>query len=349
MERKSLYKLPKTGNKTALGVHLSDDTLSYVALKATSDGIQILHFGDISIFNEGDDVSRESSLVRNLATLKNKIDIKKISIALPDSIATFFELSVHETNPILIKKNIQKEVERSIVKNGEPVIIQSENLFSEKGMTRVAVTVIPEQAVRRAHNLFRSTGFEPLYIGLASECIAQTVSPEGSELFLEINAYETTVSVLSKGALVLESRINIGTESFVDKLSIASGLSPDEIRESLFFQGLNAETGNNMLATLRPELRKITNEIEKMFLYWHIDCKKEKECKLRVITMFGIGALIPGFDSYIARALSLKVTIPELLSSIPTPDGRVPEMTRSEALTHMPALSLALQQLRLGK
>src|SRR5258706_2865504 len=305
------YKLPKAGIKVALGVYMSEATLSYVALKATSEGISVLHFGDMAIPNEGDEAFRYRELTKTIILLKNKIEKNNIvSIALPDGIATFFELSIHEPNPSLLKKHIQKEVERSIVKGSSPVIIQSESLFSERGVTRVAVTVIPEEAIYRAHKLFIDAGFKPNHIGLSSESIGHLVSPKGSELFLEINEMETSVSVLSAGSLVLQSRMQIGVADFVENLSQDLNIDSNKIRESIFFNGLDAKTGNEMLTSLRPMLRKITNEIEKMFLYWHIDCKKEKECRLNEITLFGVGSLIPGFDSYISRPLSLKVKVP---------------------------------------
>lgn len=338
------YKLPVAGKKTALGVYIGEDALSYVEVAATSRGMQLLRFGDVAIVSEGGPEERQKVLQTIVSTLKRKAESKRVHIALSDSIASFFEIAVKETDPFLLKKTIQTEVARALAKEHTQLLVQSEPLFVDRNTTRVAVAVVAEEDIRNTATLFKHVGFTPVRIGLSTESVALLLAPTGANLFLNIGENETTISIVLQGSLVLEGTVAIGVNHFVESVGTRIEAGFEEMRDTLFFEGIQGNT--TMLSALRMPLRKITDEIEKMFLYWHIDCKKEKECRLTDIIFFGAGALVPGLASYISSNLSLTVVVPDVFKEVPLLDGKVPDMTRAETLTHLPALALALSEFK---
>lgn len=344
--KSSSYKLPVSGKKSSLGVYLTDDILSYVELQATRDGIHIVRFGEASIVVDGGVERYHAAIEKALVTLKRKASGTKVHVALSDSIATFFEIAIKETDPFLLKKILHAEIERAAPQTGSKLLIQSEVLFTDRNTTRVAVAVVPEHTIRATAALFKHAGFTPSRVGLATESVALLLAPTGAKFFLHIDETETVISIVLNGSLVLEGRVAGGTNQFIESIAEKFGADREEIKEALLFEGIQGNTA--LLSALRMPLRKITDEIEKMFLYWHIDCKKEKECRLTEVVFFGLGATIPGLASYIQKTLSLPVVVPEILSGIPLASAHVPEMTRTETLTHLPALALALSEFRVS-
>ncbi len=122
-------------------------------------------------------------------------------------------------------------------------------------------------------------------------------------------------------------------------------LKQDVAEEALFFEGIPVSNKNNVLSVLQKELRKLTEAIEKVFLYWHVDCRKEKECRVRQVTLVGLGASVPGLAQYLENSLQIETRTPEPFAGLAL-ENEVPEMTESESLRFLPALAVALRGFR---
>ena len=121
-------KLPISGKKATLGVAIEDHLISYVEAVATSRGIAISRFGDVALESDiSDKIAREAELTRIFTNLHRRSQTKTLQVALPDSAATFFEMTLPESDPFLLENMIEREVKRAIGDRHE-FVMQSEIL-----------------------------------------------------------------------------------------------------------------------------------------------------------------------------------------------------------------------------
>ncbi len=339
-------KLPTSGKKSALGVALDEHLLSYVEATASPHGISITRFGEVQLESDsGDKKSRETELSRIFIKLHSRSKTKNLLVAIPDGSATFFEMNLPESDPFLLEKMVEREVKKALG-DTRSFVLQTEILYREKNNTKVAVTMLPQEPIDEIKILAKASNFKLAYVGLATEIVAELIgADETSNIIISVKARETSITVLSKGALVLEEIVSTGTEIWADKIAEHFDIKYEEAEEALFFEGIPTTNKNNILDVLRADLRKLTDSAEKVFLYWHVDCRKEKECRVRQVTLAGLGSIVPGLASFLENSLQIETRTPEPFVGIKL-ENEVPEMTESESLRYLPALAVALRGLR---
>jgi Tfp pilus assembly PilM family ATPase len=343
---KAKFHLPKAGKKAALGVALDDHVISYVEAIASPHGLSVTRFGEVPLETDsGDSENRTIELTRIFEGLKRRAKTKSLQIAIPDGTATFFEMNVPESDPFLLEHMVEREVKKA-VGDTHSFVLQTEILYKEKNNTKVAVTMLPQGPIDRMKALAKTAGFRLDYVGLTTEVVAELIgADETSSIIISVKARETSITILSKGSLVLEEEVPTGTEIWIEKIAEHFEIDREAATEALFFEGLPTTTANGMLALLRSELRKITEAAEKVFLYWHVDCRKEKECRVHQVTLIGAGASIPGLSTLLESALHVETRTPEPFKGIKLLND-IPEMTEAESLKYLPALALALKGLQ---
>jgi Tfp pilus assembly PilM family ATPase len=340
-------KLPVSGKKTSLGVALEDHLVSYVEATATPSGISISRFGEVALETDsGDKEQRTAELTHIFKNIHHRSKTKALRIALPDSTATFFEMTLPESDPFLLEHMVEREIKKA-TGDRHDFVMQTEILYREKNNTKVAVTMLPQLPIDDMKALAKQTDFNLEYVGLSTEIVAELISlDDAASIIVAIKAHETSITILSKGSLVLEEVVATGTDVWIQKIVEQLGVSKESAEEALFFDGISlTSTKNAVLQCLRGELHKLIQAAEKTFLYWHVDCRKEKECRVRQVTLIGGGATIPGMASYLETALHIETRNPEPFKNIPLAN-EIPELTEAESLKYLPALALALKGLR---
>lgn len=344
---KATIHLPVSGKKASLGVALDDHLLMYVEALATSRGISISRFGEFQLESDSTDTaSRTHELEQIFTNLHRRSQNKTLRVALPDGAATFFEMTIPESDPFLMEHMIEREIKKAIGDRHE-FVMQTEILYREKEHTKVAVTLLPQPPIDDMKALARKTNFKLEYVGLSTEVAAELIHLDApASIIVAIKARESSITILSKGSLVLEDVVPTGTDVWIEKIMEQFGLSKEEAEQALFFDGLSFTTNKNALTQcLRGELRKLVESAEKIFLYWHVDCRKEKECRVRQVTLVGSGATIPGLASHLEASLHIETKTPEPFKNIPLAND-IPELTEAESLKYLPALALALKGFR---
>ncbi len=338
--------LPATGKRSSLGVSLDDHLISYAEVMATPHGISITRFGDVPLETFSADKEKHAlELERIFTALRHRSKTKSLHIAIPDGTATFFEMTLPESDPFLLDHMVEREVKKALGDRHD-FVLQTEILYKEKNNTKVAVTMLPQDPINQMKALAKKTGFKLEYVGLTTEVVAELVNKnEVASIIISIKARETSIAILSKGSLVIEEIVATGTDLWSLKIAEHFMIKHNTASEALFFEGISMTQKNGIGEALRGELHKITEAAEKMFLYWHVDCRKEKECKVGQVTLAGYGASIPGIENYLETALNIEMRTPEPFKDI-TFVSEVPEMTESESLHYLPALALAFRGLK---
>lgn len=341
----SKIKLPVSGKKAALGVAIEDHLVSYVEAIATSRGISISRFGEVALESDsGDKDSRDAELAHIFANLHRRSSTKTLQIALPDGAATFFEMTLPESDPFLLEHMVEREIKKAIGDRHD-FVMQTEILYREKNNTKVAVTMLPQPPIDDMKAIAEKANFKLKYVGLSTEIVAELIGlDDAASIVIAIKAHETSITILSKGSLVLEEVVSTGTDIWIQKIMETFDVEREAAAEALFFDGISLTTNDGIIQCLRGEFRKLVEAAEKTFLYWHVDCRKEKECRVHQVTLVGLGATIPGMPAYLEASLHIETRTPEPFKNVPL-QNEVPELTQAESLKYLPALALALRGL----
>ena len=339
-------QLPKAGKKSSLGVAIDDHMLMYVEVLGTTKGFSVVRFGEVPLETESVDTENHTAeLTRVFSALKRRSKTKNIQVALRDSSATFFEMTLAESDPFLLEHMVEREVKKAIG-DRQNFVLQTEILYREKNDTKVAVTMLPQEPIDQIKEVTKIAKWTLDYIGLATEITAEHLGLDDSaSIVIAIKARETSITILSKGSLVLEEIVQTGTDMWIEKIMDTYGVDYENAVDALFFEGIGAVSNNGVTASLKNELRKIIDSAEKTFLYWHVDCRKEKECRVHRVTLVGVGASIPGIANYLETSLTIETKTPQAFAGLKLIND-IPEMTESESLNYLPALALALRGFR---
>lgn len=347
-KRNTTIHLPVSGKKASLGVAIEEYALSYVESVASSRGISVTRFGEVAFETDSaDHDARNAEIAHTLETIRRRSKTKTLRIALPDGAATFFEMTLPESDPFLLEHMIEREIKKAIGDRQE-FVMQSEILYREKNNTKVAVTMLPQPPIDELKALAKKADFKLEYVGLSTEIAAELIGLDEipASIVISIRARETSISILSKGSLVLEEIVPTGTDVWIEKVMEHFNVNAKTAGEAIFFDGISFSPGHNAVTkVLRTELNKLVNAAEKTFLYWHVDCRKEKECRVREVTLAGIGASVPGLSGYLESALHIETRTPEVFKNVPISND-VPELTEAESLRYLPALALAIKGFR---
>lgn len=345
--KKTLKKinLPRTGKKASLGVAIENHSLLYVEVVGSPKGISVSRFGEVPLETDSGDAERPAELGRVFGALHRRSSTKSLQITIPDSTATFFEMTLPESDPFLLEHMVEREVKKALG-NSHNFVLQTDILYREKNNTKIAVTLLSQDLIDNLKVIAKENNFKLEYVGLATEATAELVRPNDiANIFINIKEKESSITILSKGSLVLEETIPTGTSHWAQKIAEYFDIKQKDAEEALFFEGIPISANLGASPAFRNELHKIVQSAEKLFLYWHVDCRKEKECRVGQITLVGAGASIPGLVPYLEASLKIEVKNPEPFNGLKL-SNEIPEMTESESLKYLPALAVALKGLR---
>ncbi len=296
---------------SSFGFHISDESIKFIELSKTKNGIKISRYGEKKLpmgIIESGKIKDPKWLEQILILLKKEEGIESAHISLP------YEL---------FDENEQK------------FGIEVDNMLGN--VMEEYLSVFKNSMIRAG-----SVEFE-------AGAIAKSVIKKGDSdtyMIVDFGNRRTGISIVSDGALVFTSVLDFGGAKLTEMIKNNLNISFEEAEKIKKEFGLKRDIENAELSkTFLNGFSILCDEINKHFIYWHVN--KEKNGKdrpqIKKIILCGSNANIKGLKEYLSVAMKNKVELANVWTNVLDTEKNIPEINFEESFIFAPALGVVLK------
>lgn len=335
----------------AFGLDISDQSLKFVNLVMTKNGIEVGRYGSRSIppgIIESGKIKSPAKLKEVLSSLREEEGIRFVRVSLPEEQVYLFRLLLQKEGLENVREGIELSLEEHIPIPAQETIFDYELLSEDAQSLEVQVAAIPENVIENYLSVFRESLISVQSFELEGQAISRAVIKEGdlgTYMIVDFGQTRTGISIISRGIVVFTSTLDIGGMSLNDMIKKSFKVTPNEAEKMKRQYGLQRNVDNpEIFAVLLNSASILRDEIDKHFLYWHTH--KDEEGKdhppIQKIILCGGDANLIGLPEYLSVSMKSRVEMANVWANISETDKHIPEIGFNQSLTFAAALGLAL-------
>lgn len=305
---KSLHN--KFLKSSSLGLDISDNSIKYIELSKTKNGIAVKRCGEKKIpagIIESGKIKDQKWLEQILILLKKKEKIESANISLP------YELLDKD------EQNLGIEIDSML-----------ENVIEEYLSTFKNSTIAAESIEFEARAITKSVVKK---------------GDMGTYMIVDFGKKRTGIFIVSGGALMFTSVLDFGGEKLTKMIKETLDVSLEEAERVKWEHGLKRNTENAKLSQIISDgFSILRDEVNKHYVYWHLNKNKNTKEKMPIekIILCGSESNIKGLSEYLSVAMRNKVELANVWTNVLNTEKLIPEISFEESFSFAPALGMAL-------
>lgn len=342
---------PKFLVTPSFGIDISDESLKYVELIVTRDGIRMGKYGERKI-SPG---IIESGKIKNLVKLKDvltalskEMGIKFVRVSLPEEQVYLFRLRLGKAGLKSPREGIELALEEHIPITAEDAIFDYDLIEEDKESLEVQVAAISKNVIENYISVFRDSFISIQSLELEAQAISRAVIKKGdleTYMIVDFGQTRTGIFIVSRGVVTFTSTLDIGGMSLNNMIMKNFNVSLEEANKMKRQYGLSRNVENReIFSVLLNSVSVLRDEIDKHFLYWntHKDEEGKDHPKIKKIILCGGDSNLIGLADYISISMKSEVAMADVWINIAEKGKYVPEINFNQSLTFAAALGLAL-------
>ena len=318
-----LFPTPRFLELTKVGVAFSDQDIHVIEFKKSyhKGELALAHYNSVVLADGvilGGNILNKPALIKALKDLKSKHFFNYVRATLPEEKAYLFTTEV-DREPF---ESLRDRVAFTIEENVPVSLAQSVFDFDiignikDKEQIRVAVSVLPTEAVETYIEVFESAGIIPVSFDVVSQALAKAIIKNGDmrpQLIVNLSENKTGLYVVEDEVVQFSS-------------TPAYGVNKDA-------------NGYKDLNNLKGEMRKV-------FAFWNttLDGRGSPVKKIEKIIIAGRGAKEDEFVSLLMEDMDIEYEISNVWVNATSLHGDLPEIPFGESLTYGMAIGVALPE-----
>lgn len=301
-----------------LGLDLGANSLKLVQLEKASDGFSLLSLGQIpspEFTNQTQWDEDRSQAVRKLVA-QARSTTKLAAVSLPEAQVYTRVIELPYLSASELPSAIRWQAEQYVpipltdVVLKHIVLSQPEKEIPGAKM-KVLLVAAPTTLIGRYTAILEKAGLEPIAVDTEVLCVARALFSEsetqGPGLLLHLGAETSTIALFSPFGLTLTRSISTGGIAIAR--SVASELHIDlkQAEEYKKSYGLDeTKLEGKVVTAIKPMLAVIIEEIRKVIAFHESSAGSQP---VRLITLSGGTAFLPGLIPYLTASLGLEVVL----------------------------------------
>lgn len=339
---------------SGVGIDISESSVKYISFKSSYQNarrLSLAHYGELDlaegIISRGE-INDVAALAKVLSQIQQKTGISYARVSLPEERIYIFET---EIDPGLSGKEMRQQLEFKLEEN---VPLSSRDAYfdfelssnlNEDGNRMASVTVCTKEVIDKYYEACRLAKITPLSFEVESAAIARAVLPAnftGSKLLIDFGKTRTGLGIVSHGALLYTSTINLGGNDLSVALRKQLGESPEaELTKIKNDFGLLAKKDQKNLAeSLLPSIAAIRDEIQLRIEYWND--KNDGDRKIDQVIICGGSANLRGITTYLSETLGIDASLGNVWQNAFDTKVHVPPIDRLHSYGYATAIGLGL-------
>lgn len=337
-----------------LGLDLGSKTIKLVQLSQVSDRKYAL-----SAIGMGESPQADNQMIAQLAKaeaikklLKDfKISSRQAVIDLPESLVYTRVIEMPPLKEPELSQAIKWQAEQYIpvpladVVLKHQVISQSEtDKVSSQAKMTVLLIAAPNQVLNDQISLVEKAGLEVMAVETEILAVARAIIGVDevfpTTLLVHIGAETTTLSILSRGDLMLTQSISSGSVAVTRSIATEIGVEYNQAEEYKKSYGLDASKLEGKVATaIKPVIGLVIAEIKKVLAFYETHSNQDS---VKRVVISGGGSMLVGITQYLTENLGLEVQIGNPFQNISLTDKQKQEIGENAPL-YTTAVGLALK------
>lgn len=357
----SFFPPPLFLSMPSVGIDVSDNSLKFIELHSTKDGLRVGRFGEEKIppgIIVGGRIKKGEALAEILAKVGKEYDMHFVRATLPEESGYLFELSLPDMPPDEMASAIEFRLEENVpiapsdAVFGYDLLPVASRGSRGKRIRRAVVSVFPRAATEAYAKLFHDAGLVPLSLETEPQAIARAAVPNGdmsTYLILDFGRERSGISIVSDGAVRFATTTDVGGDPITKAFQeFYSDLSHEQVVEMKNTKGLravhdegDAEFSERVDSVVEHLLRHTLEHLR----YWntYIGSDKRRSPQVTKVMLCGGNSNLAGLPERLSQELKLPVTRVNVWVNTFSLEKHVPQgISFQESLGYAPAIGLAL-------
>lgn len=335
----------------SFGLDISDESLKFVELIMTKDGIRMGRHGERKIppgIIESGKIKNSTKLKEVLLSLRKEQNMRFVRVSLPEEQVYLFQLRLEKTGLNNIREGIELALEEHIPIRAQDAIFDYDLVNEDEQSLEVQVAAIPTNIIQNYLSVFRESLISIQSLELEAQAISRSIVRKGdmeTYMIVDFGKTRTGIFIVSRGVVVFTSTLDIGGESLDKMIQKNFNVSLEEAVKMKMQFGLQRNVENKeIFAVLLNSVSILRDEMLKDFLYWntHKDEEGKSHIPIKKIILCGGDSNLIGLADYISISMKSPVEMANVWTNITETEMYVPEISFNQSLTFAAALGLAL-------
>jgi type IV pilus assembly protein PilM len=344
------FPTPSFLSMNSFSIDISDQSIKYGEIKATTFGLRLGRFGQIKIPSGvvvSGRIENEKELVSILKDLKNREKLNFIRVSLPEEQMYLFTLSLPKTEDGDLKETILLQIEEHVPLKAIDTVFDFNIIKEDDKFLVVEVVAIAITTIESYLSVFEKAGLTPLSFELEAQAIARAVIPKGDNhpiMIVDFGNSRTGVSIVHNGRVLFTTTIDMGGVNLTSMISKNFDLPFDKAEEMKRSYGLSGYSNiDDIFPVILNGISVLRDELNKQYAYWktHNEINTDNE-QIDHIILCGGDANLSGLSNYLETSMNVKVENANAWVNISDMDLSVPSMSFEESLGYVTVLGLAL-------
>ncbi|MFA6515136.1 MAG: pilus assembly protein PilM [Candidatus Paceibacterota bacterium] len=344
------FPTPKYLAMSSCAIDISDQSIKYGELVATSSGLRLSKYGKEKI-PEGVVVSgkieKEDELLIILKKIRDKENIKFIRVSLPEEQMYLFTLSIPKTTNEKIRDVILLQIEEYIPLKALDSIFDYDVVSDDGQNILIEVVAIAVTTIEGYLSVFSKADLVPISFEIEAQALARAVIPSNDPspiMIVDFGDSRTGVSISKNGRIFLTTTLSIGGIDLTNMIAKNFSLSFEEAEKMKHEYGLTqVSKAQNIFPAILNGISVLRDELNKQYTYWEThNNNNAKHEQINHIILCGGDANLAGLSDYLELSMNIKVENANVWVNILNTEDSVPEMSFEESLSYATVLGLSL-------
>lgn len=375
----SFFPTPRFLSIPAVGIDISDQSVKYIELKVTKDGIVLSKYGKKDIEKgvvERGRIINKQKLAVILKEIRKETSYQYAHVSLPEEHGYLFQSEVEsniDEDQIrnVLEFNLKEEVPLSPQQSVfDYVIVPRQKVitfttpFEEKDIENtedvekivsapdtintVSVSAYPKEVMNEYIGAFEAAEFKILSLEIEARAIARSVIEKDSDetyMIIDIGRSQAGLSIVNRGVVLFTSTLDVGGDDLTKAIQKNFSVSHEEAEKMKNKTGfINSKDNQELFGTLFSAMSVLKDEIVKHYTFWEEEDKqKEVIDPISRILLCGGNANLAGLPEYLSVQVGVQAEQANVWINNFSFDDFIPEIDYRHSLEYATAIGLALR------
>jgi len=334
----------------SFAVDISDQSIKYGELLATTRGLRLGHFGKEKIPEgvvDSGKIADPGKLIEILKALKKKEKLNFVRVSLPEEQMYLFTLSLPTASEKELRDMILLQIEEHIPLKAIDTVFEYEIVSKTDSNILVEISAISIATIESYLSVFSEAGLSVVSFELEAQAIARAVIPvEDKEpvMIVDFGDTRTGVSIVHDGKVFFTTTLDLGGINLTNMISKNFSLSFEKAEEMKRSYGLDGISNiEDIFPVILNGISVLRDELNKQYQYWkNHENYGIKHDEISKIILCGGDANLTGLSDYLEASMNIKVEHANTWVNISDMKVSIPNMSFEESLGYTTVLGLAL-------
>ncbi len=346
------FPIPKFFSQSSFGIDISDESLKFLELVSTRNGIRVGRHGEREMpagVVEAGKIKDQKKVEQILATLKTEEGIKSVYASLLEEQVYSYKLHLDKLGLVNIRESIELSLEEHVPISAPEAIFDYEIISEDEHGLDLQVATIPKAVIEGYLDIFKNSQISVQSFELEAQAIARAVVKKGdldTYMIVDFGEKRTGIFIISRGVVMFTSTLDIGGFILTNMIAKNFNISFKEADKMKKEYGLERNAENReIFSVLLNSVSILRDELVKHFLYWHTHKDEEGQSNppIKKVILCGGDSNLIGLAEYLSVSMKTKVEMANVWINIINTTEYVPEMNFKSALSFAATLGLALR------